>query len=239
MLGRSRRMLGQFERALAELERGAAMALETGRENVRLQLTVEMVATLIELGRPADASAIAEQGLELARLAGNPPMLLWAQCALSSARLATGDVSAALRHAEEAAGSGVRADFHGAGQPGWCLGAALTAAGEPERAVAAMLESFRGPALPAVLPADRPAAAADLAEAQLARGDLEAAERTLDAGTLPWAHSAVLLAQGRVEEAVEAARAVLRAPRSPTRGPGSPRGGRSPPPVAATRRSRP
>ena len=201
MLGRSRRGLGQFERALADLERGAALALETGRENVRLQLTVEMVATLVELGRPADATAAAEEGLELARLAGNPPMLLWARCALSSARLAAGDVSAALQHAREAAEGGVRADFHAAGQPGWCLGAALTAAGEPERAVAAMLES-----LPHVLPVDRPAAAADLAEAQLAHGDAEAAERTLAAGTLRWTSSAVLLARGRVEEAVEAAR---------------------------------
>ena len=145
MLGRSRRGLGQFERALADLERGAAIALETGRDNVRLQLTVERVATLIELGRPADATAAAEQGLELARLAGNPPMLLWAHCALSSARLAAGDVSAALAHAEEAAASGIRPDFHAAGQPGWCLGAALTAAGNPERAVAAMLDVLRRP----------------------------------------------------------------------------------------------
>ena len=91
---------GAFEAALAALERGAALAAETGRENVRLQLTVELVPTLIELGRPAEATAAAEQGLERARLAGNPRMLLWARCALSSARLAAGDVSAALQHAE-------------------------------------------------------------------------------------------------------------------------------------------
>jgi DNA-binding NarL/FixJ family response regulator len=229
MLGRARRALGEFERALADLDRGAAIALETGRDNVRLQLTVERVATLIELGRPVEATAAAEQGLELARLAGNPPMLLWAHCARSAARLATGDVSAALQHAEEAAAVGITPDFHAAGQPGWCLGAALTAAGNPERAVAAMVDAFGGPALPAVLPVDRPAAAADLAEAQLAAGEVDAAEATLaavaadpaaaapaaaDAPGSRWrravvglAHSAVLLARERPAEALEAARA--------------------------------
>ena len=105
----ARRHLGNYEEALADLDRGAALARETGRDNVRLQLTVERVAVLIKLG--AEATAAAEQGVERARLAGNPPMLLWARCALSSARLAAGDVGAAVQHAEEAAASGVAADF--------------------------------------------------------------------------------------------------------------------------------
>jgi ATP/maltotriose-dependent transcriptional regulator MalT len=214
MLGRARRALGAFARALALLERGAALAARTGRENVRPQLTVESVATLIELGRIADASAAAEQGLELARLSGNPRVLLWAHCALSSARLAAGDVSAALDVAGEAAESGARLDFHTAGQPGWSLGAALVAAGNPERAVAAMLESFGGADLPAVIPVDRPAAAAELTDAQLACGDVGAAARTLSAvrAGSPWARAvtataraAVLLAQGRAEDAAAAA----------------------------------
>ena len=219
MLGRARRALGEFEAALALLERGAALAAQTGRENVRPQLAVESVATLVELGRTAEASAAAEQGLELARLSANPRMLLWARCALSSARLAAGDVSAALVLAREAAESGVRPDFHAAGELGRCLGAALVAAGNPERAVAAMLESFGGPSLPAVLPVDRPAAAADLAEAQLACGDVDAAARALSEAEAAaarsgsrWARavtatarSAVLLAQARPDEAAAAA----------------------------------
>ena len=138
MLGRARRVLGRLDAALADLDRGAALALETGRENVRLPLIVERVAVLIELGRIADAIATAELGLELARLAGNPPMLLWARCALSSARLAAGDVNAALQLAREAADSGLEPDFHAAGQPGWALGNALAAAGSAEEAVAAL-----------------------------------------------------------------------------------------------------
>jgi DNA-binding CsgD family transcriptional regulator len=137
---------------------------------------------------------------------GSPRMVLWAQSALTAARLAAGDVGAALREAEAAAEDGTEPDFHAAGQPGWCLGAALTAAGRADRAVPVLLEAF-GPALARVLPADRPAAAADLVEAQLAQGDMPAAkasarqaEAAARAGTGPAraiagiARSAVLLA---------------------------------------------
>ena len=95
----------------------------------------------------------------------------------------------------------------------------MTAAGNPDRAVAAMLESFGGGSLEAVLPADRPAAAADLATAQLAAGDAAAADRTLRlaeetaarAGrswlaALPGViRSEHLLGRGRAEDALSAA----------------------------------
>ena len=44
-------------------------------------------------------------------------MTLWAHSALSSARLAAGDVSGALAHAEQAAALGVLGDFHASGSP--------------------------------------------------------------------------------------------------------------------------
>ena len=163
MHGRARRALGQFEKSLGDLRRGAALAEQTGREHVLLILTVESAATLTELGRIAEAAAAAQDGVERARLAGNPRMLLWAHSALAAALLAAGDAAAAVRHGEQAAQEDTRPDFHAAAQPGWCLGAALTAAGRPDRAVPVMLAAFGGPRLPAVLPADRSAAAADLA----------------------------------------------------------------------------
>ena len=179
MLARARRTFGLFAPALADLERGSAIAADTGRENILAQLTIETAATLVELGRLEEAVTAAEQGLDMARLAGNPRVLLWARCTLSTARLANGDVAGALLHATAAAESGTTPDFHSAGEPGWCLGRGLTAAGNPDRAIAAMLESFGGGSLGALLPADRPAAAADLAAAQLAAGDAAAADRTL------------------------------------------------------------
>jgi DNA-binding NarL/FixJ family response regulator len=192
MRGRALRALGRPAEALAELERGIALAAETGRERVLLVCTVERAAVLTELGRLADASAVAEEGVERARLAGNPRMLLWAHATLSTARLAAGDVTAALEQATAATALGVAADFHAAGQPGWCLGAALTAAGEAARGAAAIEE-----ALPGVLPCDRPAAVADLVEARLAAG-----EPPPDAPLAPAAHGTVLIARGRPEQAV-------------------------------------
>jgi DNA-binding NarL/FixJ family response regulator len=211
MHGRAYRALGDLETALGELERGREMAARTGRERVLLVLVVETVAPLVELGRIRDAIAAAEEGLELARLAGNPRMRLWAHSALSTARLAAGDVAGALREAEEAGRLDTPADVHAAGQPHWCLGAALLAAGNPEPAATALRE-----ALHHALPADRPATTADVVEAQLACGDVAAAGAALAAAQTPAtaaalrvAHSAVLLAQGRPEQAVAAAREAL------------------------------
>jgi DNA-binding NarL/FixJ family response regulator len=219
MHGRARRMLGRFDDALADLERGAALAIETSRERITLMLTVESARTLIELGRVADARRAAQDGVERAELTGNPRVALWAHSTLSAATLAAGDVAGALSHAEHAARAGCDADVLATGQPGWCLGAALTAAGNPQQAVAAMLDAFGGATLARVLPAERPAAAADLVEAQLASRDLTAAEATLTLGAAcarragsPWAaaitgiaESSVLLARDHPREALAAA----------------------------------
>jgi DNA-binding NarL/FixJ family response regulator len=199
MHARAHRALGNFDAALEELERSRAMAERTGRERVLLVLVVESVGPLVELGRIREAIAAAEEGLELARLSGNPRMLLWAHSALSNARLAAGDVAGALREAEEAGRLGVTADVHAAGHPQWCLGAALLAAGNAQPAAAALRE-----ALANVLPVDRPAATADLVEALLAGGDVEGAQLLAPQDRV--ARSAVLLAQGRAPDAAEAAR---------------------------------
>ena len=232
MHGRARRGLGAVSEALADLERGAGIAARTGRERVLMMLRLETAAVLVELGRLEEALAAAQEGVELARLMGNPPALLWALSALSAARLAAGDIGGGLADAGEAVALGARGDFPARGQPGWCLGAALTAAGEGDRAIAAMLDAFGGPRLAALAPVDRPAAAADLAEAHLARGDVAAAEGALAAAAAtgsssapvgdspvaatdaPWptavtaaARAGVLLARGRPQEALAAARA--------------------------------
>jgi ATP/maltotriose-dependent transcriptional regulator MalT len=225
MHGRARSALGQFEAALADFQRGTAIAADTGRESILLLLSVESVQTLIELGRLSEADAAAEEGVERARLSGIPRALLWALSALATARLAAGDVQGALQHAREAAAINTPPGFHAAGQPGWCLGAALTAAGNPEQAVAAMRDAFGGAALAAVLPAQRPSAAADLVEAQLACGDIAAAEQTLEcgeaaagrsetgwaAGAIGVARVAALLARGRTREAAKVGAAATEA----------------------------
>jgi len=219
MHGRARQVLGDAAGARADLARGAELASETGRESVLLLVTVESVATLVELGALDEALAAAQDGVDLARLARIPRMVNAALSALSTATLATGDVSGALAHAGEAQALAAPAAFLAPGQPGWALGAALTAAGNPGRAVATLLEAFGGPELGAVLPSHRPRAAADLVEAQLDAGDVRGAAAALDHGgraarragtpaaaaTIGVARAAVELARGDACAAVASA----------------------------------
>jgi DNA-binding CsgD family transcriptional regulator len=221
MHGRARHALGRFDAALADFERGAALAAQTGRERVLLVVTVESVATLVELGRLAQAVVAAQEGVELARLTNNLRAGVWARSALAAARLASGDVAAALADASAAAASGSLAGFYAAGEPGWCLGTALTAAGNADRGVPALLDAFGGPDLSAVLPVYRPRAVADLVEALLALGDVDGATDALARGDAaveragtPWAaavvgvaRSGVELARGRPRDAVASAAA--------------------------------
>ena len=218
--------LGRFSTALDSLRQAREMATETGRELILVLVSAESARVLRELGRLTDALAAAEEAVDRARLAGSPQQLLWAQTGLASAHLATGDVAAALRAAEDALELDARRSLHTAGEPGWCLGAALVAAGNPERAVPALLEAFGGPALPDLIPADRPAAAADLVGAQLAAGDLAGARETLahaePAGRTPYAaaligraRAEILLAEGRSHDAAAAARAATAYARDP------------------------
>jgi DNA-binding NarL/FixJ family response regulator len=198
--------------------------VRTGRERVRLLLTIESVGVLAELGRTADALAAGADGVELARLSGNPRVLLWAHSAFSAALLVAGQVEPALRQADAAVALNTPADFHATGHPGWCLGAALTAAGNPLRAVTTLAAAFGGARLPELLACDRPAAAADFVEANLAAGDIATAETTLaalaagadpvtaairvdrtPAARIALARSAVLLARDRASEALVAA----------------------------------
>ena len=189
--------VGRYADALDKLDRARRLAVATGREPVLMLVAIESVRPLCELGRLPEAVAMGEEALDRARLGGNPQQLLWAQCALARARLAAGDVTGALREAEEAFGIGAEPSLYRAGQPHWALGAVLTAAGNAERAVPLLQE-----ALPDVIPVLRADAAGDLVDALLARGDVAAAS---DLPATPRARAAVLLAEGRAAEAVEVA----------------------------------
>jgi ATP/maltotriose-dependent transcriptional regulator MalT len=211
---------GRFAAALDLLDRATEMARASGRELVLVLVSQESVRPLRELGRLEEAVAAAEEALDRARLAGNAQQLVAAHSALSGARLAVGDVSGALRDAEEAAGIDAAPGLYRAAQPGWCLGAALTAAGNARAGAATLLG-----AMPHVIPADRPAAAADLVEAQLAAGDLVAAREALEHGeaaadeagtgwaavTIARARAAVMVAEGRARAAVMVAEGRARA----------------------------
>ena len=246
---------GSSDAALADLRRGAAIAEQTGRERVAADphRRVRRDADRARPPRRGDRGA-ARTALERARLAGNPRMLLWAHCALAAARLAAGDVAggAATTPARR------RALDTPAGLPRRRATRLVPRRGADRRRqpraapCAVMLDAFGGPDLPRVLPADRPAAAADLVEAQLAarrhrrrraRARLRAGRRRARrhahaAAVTGIARAAVLLARERPRDAAAAAagaRGRRRRAADLARARGSPRAGRSPPP--ATRRA--
>jgi ATP/maltotriose-dependent transcriptional regulator MalT len=186
---------GRYAQALDELDRARRLATATGREPVLMLVAVEEVRPLRELGRLAEAVAAGEEALDRARLSGNHPQQLEAQAALATARLAAGDAGGALREAEEVAELGRSR----AGQPQWVHGAVLTAVGNADRAVPLLRE-----AVPLVPPVLRAEAVADLVDALVATGDVEAAR---DLGDLPArAEASLLLAEGRAADAAQVAR---------------------------------
>ena len=101
MVGRAHRVLGEFELAIEYLRRGSQLAGQTAARHSSC-CSRSSGTGAGELGLVKEALTAAEHGLELAQLAG-APQLLWARCALCFARLTAGDVTAALRVAEEAA----------------------------------------------------------------------------------------------------------------------------------------
>jgi DNA-binding NarL/FixJ family response regulator len=215
MLAWAEHARGRFADALATLARARTLGAASGREPVLMLCAVESVRPLRELGRLAEAVAAGEEGVDRTRLDGNPQYLIWAHCALASARLAVGDVAGALRETEEAAGIDAEPSFHRAGQPQWAQGAALVAAGNADRAVPLLRA-----AVALVVPALRTEAAADLADAALAGGDPAAARAALEiahahadtdfaTATAARAEAAVLLAEARPRDAARTAAAAL------------------------------
>ena len=206
---------GRFAEALEHLGRVAALGATTGREPVLMLVSVGSFRPLRELSRLPEAIAAGEEALDRARLIGNRTQVVGAQSALSAAHLAAGDVTAAIAQAEDALRIEAEPGFHRAGQPHWSLGAALTAAGNADRAIS-LLEEARATAVPALWPE----VPADLIDSQLATGAVTAARATLNeiaAADNPWvravvarARAAVLLAEGRPDEAAEVARVPAR-----------------------------
>ena len=179
MRARALNWRGDFGGALADLGRGRAIAADTGRERLQIHLALESSTSLVELGELDAAQAAADEGVERARLMAHAGLLTWAHSVRSSARLAAGEVQAALEDAREATRAGGPPGLEAAGQPGWCLGAALAAAGESAAAAEALLDGLGGTALSRVPPAARPVAGADLMVVCLATGDRIAAGQVL------------------------------------------------------------
>jgi DNA-binding NarL/FixJ family response regulator len=182
MHARARRLLGHPGAALADLERGAALAARTGREIQLVAIGVETALALTDLGRLPEALDAAADARERARLSGHPGRLAWAACAEAAVQLALGQPDLDLI---DDADPGLA----GTGLPGWVRGATLTALGRPDEGA----EAIRA-ALPHLIPADRPAATADLAEAL---GEWRELADALAGTAVPMLAARARLAEGR------------------------------------------
>ena len=249
-----RRMLGRFDAALARPRARRRHRGATGRESVQLLVRSSRCAPL-RRARPRCRMRWPQPRRALEpRAAGGQP----AAAAVGAGALARRPARRRRRHRRAAPGRGRRgerrphADFHARG-PARLVprDGARPPPATPARAVP-RCGTRSAPGLARVLPGRRPAAAADLVEAQLAAGDLAAAAAALaPAGGAaagprrrgrrrsPARAAAVLLREASADEAAPTPRAAAReaatAPRSPQPAPGSPRAARSRRPGSARR----
>jgi ATP/maltotriose-dependent transcriptional regulator MalT len=214
--------LGRYEEALGQLRRGITSSHRSGHRYFNPVLLANQLHPLIQLGRLPEAIAVGEEAVEAAWASGNPGLVLGAYQDLAVARHLSGDTDGAERDARE----GVRLASDSRlwrARAGWTLGL-IQLDSQPETGIATILQAAGGLELPEIVPAERPFVWAALADAELRRDDVAAAERVaarLDAATIgiPVAdalaartRAAILLAEARPDEAARTAAAIRSAP---------------------------
>lgn len=184
-------MMGRYGDAEAHVSQGIALSRASGRTHLLIEMMSARSFTLTSLGRPADALILAEDCLEAAEVAGSPAELVWAQMARCAAFTATGELAnpvAAGEHAVAAART-VSLSVITSAAAWWCADALLEL-GEPERAIALLLDLLGGPELPRWYLAGSPLCYETLTRAELALGRRDEAEG--------WARRATAIA-GRID----------------------------------------
>ena len=136
--------LEYFDDSGVHVARGLAIARATGDGRLLAPLMLVRNFAFEMQGRLAEAAAICETVVEMARLSANPHELYRALFELGWTRYFSGDLDGAIAAHEECAGVDPRLAGgtipNGGGGPGWGLGVALFEAGEVERARAILLE---------------------------------------------------------------------------------------------------
>jgi DNA-binding CsgD family transcriptional regulator len=142
--------------ALRHAERGLAIARATGRDHL-LPLLFWTGTVRTACGRLAAAAAVLDDAVEMARLSGNPSMLVWNLLGRSATAVAAGDTDLACSAAQESVDV-----LRGSGRvllTSWAalgLAGALAEAGDPERAVDVLVTAVGGDGLPLLPPPLRP-----------------------------------------------------------------------------------
>ena len=202
--------------------RGVAIARATGEGRLLPALMLVQNFAMEMQGKLAEAIAICDAVVEMARLSASPHELYRALFELGWTRYYAGDLDGAIAAYEECAGVDPRLAGatipNGGGGPGWGLGVALFEAGEVERGRAILID-LGGDEDARTMPVERCYDWESLTLVELAAGNLEAADEYArraeeDAARLdlrlPTAlalrsRAAVLLARGEPREAARLA----------------------------------
>jgi DNA-binding NarL/FixJ family response regulator len=174
-LGWCEEFMQRYDAAIGHLRRGLTIARATGHGHVMVGLLMSLASSLGWRGRLAEADEVADECFEIALLAGNDQFVNWALTGKSWIALQRGDVREAIRCGEQGAELG-RGDPVSA-LAGCAHGEALIEAGEPAAGRAAILAAGGGPDQPQIEQAFRTRWYEPLTRAEIALGDLAAAER--------------------------------------------------------------
>jgi DNA-binding NarL/FixJ family response regulator len=137
-LGWAENYLEHYDDALAHVDRGIAIARDTGEGGLLVPMMLVKGYTFEMQGRLAEAIELCESAVEATRLSASPHDLFWALFELAFAQYHAGDLEAAIAAGEESARVGGRMAGGtipaGGGGPGWILGMSHFEAGETEQA---------------------------------------------------------------------------------------------------------
>jgi ATP/maltotriose-dependent transcriptional regulator MalT len=219
-LGAAEMLLEQYDSSARHLERCIAVSRHTGQGHMLGPATIDLAILRIWQGRLTDASALAEEALELAYLAHSDQVMEWAQTVACWTALKRGELDAAITAGEEAVriGREVRRGAYTVGAACW-LADAMVESGNPSGARRVLLESIQPATLEGVDRGYRTVACDVLARAELAVGNLDAARRWADESSAEAAaielrrpdslalrtRASVALAEGQPERAAELA----------------------------------
>ncbi len=218
--------LERYDEALAHIDRALSISRSTGQGRLVIPLMLTKGYPLELQGRLAEAAEMCDEAVEAARLSANSHFLYWALFELGFACYFAGDLEGAIAACEESLQFGDRLTGatipSGGGGPGWALAITLVTAGETERGLAAM-HALGGDEIEFAVPVERCFDWEGFAIGELAAGNVSAAEGYaaraeelagrldlhLPAGLAARTRATILLAQGKLTEAVEIARVAV------------------------------
>ena len=136
--------LERFDDAIALLDRAIEAALATGKGHLPALMKTTRSLALIWQGRLEEATGLLDTAVEASILTRNPVFLAWGRSLQSWSSLIRGEVAESVRLAEQALSASGFGDEPLTATAATYLADALVAAGEPERARAALLDGSGG-----------------------------------------------------------------------------------------------